>query len=261
MTPEDVDRIAAIADPVIRNVRITQAYHDLSNVTAARLGPAANWCTYATWASKQAGRTIRKEDLGRALDAAVGSSPSTEHAATEVAAEAVALGAAIPPSGSLAIVSLVVDPAMSRASAAVAREPAGLRGDRPRVARFEAQCGEDMRVDARGFARFVDGLRPGDPPVGQRYLRQAFSRYQQARFEADPVVRAQLILLANLEIGFHEQTRLQPDIAEALDAGVLDHVMCTIASSPRCSRTRPGSSGSVCGSPDCSGDGPCSTAL
>jgi len=66
MTPDDVDRIAAVADPVIRNLRITQAYHELSAAMAARLGPLANWCTYATWASKQAGRTIRKEDLGRA---------------------------------------------------------------------------------------------------------------------------------------------------------------------------------------------------
>jgi hypothetical protein len=68
----------------------------------------------------------------------------------------------------------------------------------------------------------VERLRPGEPPDGQRYLRQAFSRYHRARFEVDPVTRAQLVLLANLEIGFHEQTRLQPEIAEALDAGVVD---------------------------------------
>ena len=30
---------------------------------AQRTGPCANWCTYATWASRQAGRTIRGEDL------------------------------------------------------------------------------------------------------------------------------------------------------------------------------------------------------
>ncbi len=29
------------------------------------LGPTANWSTFATWASKQAGQTIRKEDLAR----------------------------------------------------------------------------------------------------------------------------------------------------------------------------------------------------
>ena len=70
--------------------------------------------------------------------------------------------------------------------------------------------------------RFLDGLRPGDPPDGQRYLRQAFTRYERARAEHDPKARAELAVLANLEIGFHEQTRLQPEIREALDAGVRD---------------------------------------
>src|SRR6185312_14599454 len=51
---------------------------------------------------------------------------------------------------------------------------------------------------------------------------QAFSHYHQARFEDDPAARAQLVLLANLEIGFHEQTRLQPEIAAALNAAVVD---------------------------------------
>ena len=66
--------------------------------------------------------------------------------------------------------------------------------------------------------RFLDGLRPGDPPDGQRYLRQAFTHYERARAEHDAKARAELAVLANLEIGFHEQTRLQPQIREALDA-------------------------------------------
>src|SRR5262245_56106445 len=65
---------------------------------------------------------------------------------------------------------------------------------------------------------FLDGLRPGDPPDGQRYLRRAFAHYERARGEADPTERMQLTVLANLEIGFHEQTRLQPEIRESLDA-------------------------------------------
>jgi hypothetical protein len=61
-------------------------------------------------------------------------------------------------------------------------------------------------------------LRPGDPPEGQRYLRQAFARYERSRLESDPKRRAELSVLANLEIGFHEQTRLQPEIRAGLDA-------------------------------------------
>ncbi|HZY40655.1 MAG TPA: hypothetical protein VFF59_01505, partial [Anaerolineae bacterium] len=72
------------------------------------------------------------------------------------------------------------------------------------------------------LAHFIDELRPGDPPDGQRYLRQAFARYYQAFFAGDLKVRLELLLLANLEIGFHEQTRLQPEIAAALDAAFTD---------------------------------------
>ena len=73
------------------------------------------------------------------------------------------------------------------------------------------------------FARYLEtgepaGLRRGDPPEGQRLLSQAFAHYERARQEDDPVRHAQLALLANLEIGLHEQTRLQPEILEALDA-------------------------------------------
>ena len=49
-------------------------------------------------------------------------------------------------------------------------------------------------------------------------LSQAFARYERLRSEPDPRRHAELALLANLEIGLHEQTRLQPEILEALDA-------------------------------------------
>ena len=62
-TLAEVGQIAAVADPVVRNLQITQCYHELALALAERTGPSANWCTFATWASNQAGVTIRKEDL------------------------------------------------------------------------------------------------------------------------------------------------------------------------------------------------------
>ncbi len=59
----EVDRIATLGDPVLRNLQITQCYHELASALAKRTGPYANWCTFATWASRQAGQTIRKEAL------------------------------------------------------------------------------------------------------------------------------------------------------------------------------------------------------
>jgi hypothetical protein len=49
-------------------------------------------------------------------------------------------------------------------------------------------------------------------------LKRAFTRYQMQASANDMGVRAGLICLANLEIGVHEQTRLQPEIRDALEA-------------------------------------------
>jgi hypothetical protein len=54
-TINDVNRITTAADAVVRNLQITQCYHELSLGLAERTGEIANWCTFATWASKQAG--------------------------------------------------------------------------------------------------------------------------------------------------------------------------------------------------------------
>ena len=68
-TVADVDRVATLTDPVVRNLQITQSYGELSRAFAALTGGGpANWCTFATWASKQAGQTIRKADLTRTFE-------------------------------------------------------------------------------------------------------------------------------------------------------------------------------------------------
>ncbi len=62
-TTDEVRRIVAIESPVVRNLEITHCHWRLSVAIAQRTGPCANWCTFAPWASRQAGRTIRGEDL------------------------------------------------------------------------------------------------------------------------------------------------------------------------------------------------------
>jgi hypothetical protein len=88
-------------------------------------------------------------------------------------------------------------------------------------ARFYAACLPDTAYDQANIDRFLAGLRPGDPPDGQEYLRRAFLNYYRALFETQSKTRSELLLLANLQIGFHEQTRLQPEINEALAAPVI----------------------------------------
>jgi hypothetical protein len=66
------------------------------------------------------------------------------------------------------------------------------------------------------FARYLEDR--DDYEVEAPLLEVAFSAYDAAFAEEDPKRRAELMLHANLSIGLHEQTRLQPEIAEALDA-------------------------------------------
>jgi hypothetical protein len=194
-TLADVDRITRLPDPVTRNREITACYHELSAAMATRLGDVANWCTFAAWASHQAGCTIRGEDLQRAVE---------QRLATSVVLSEVA-------------------PEQANRLRAVLRQQAPLRRASVAVARGNLKVFAEI---GREFARFLagtplpaflDSLRSGDPPEGQRLLRNAFAAYAKAAQLVDPHQRAQQVLYANLLIGFHEQTRLQPEIREALD--------------------------------------------
>ena len=75
---EETERIAGISDPVIRNLNITQCYYDLSKAMKGLTGINPSWCTFAVWASKQAGRSIRKEDLIRTFEYYFRHSPEVE---------------------------------------------------------------------------------------------------------------------------------------------------------------------------------------
>jgi hypothetical protein len=217
---EEVQRIVAITNPVIRNLEITDCYSRLAAAFGVRNGEGANWCTYATWASRQAGRTIRGEDLLERLGRKLGEGGRLLHPIRTLWRRLLRRGLF---QGETRIGRLTAElhtpfDAFERASGSVARgnlkvfEEIGLE-----FARYLEEVPPDG-VESPSFRRFLDRLRPGDPPDGQRYLREAFERYERRRLERDPKARMELAVLANLAIGFHEQTRLQQQIREALDA-------------------------------------------
>ena len=216
----DVQRIAAIPNPVIRNLEITNCYARLATAFAEGEGPGANWCTYATWASRQAGRTIRGEDLLEHFGGKLGAGRWLLHPIATLWRRLLRKGLFQPETWLGRLTGALHTPldAFGRASESVARgnlkvfEEIGLE-----FARYLHEC-RPGASDPAVLQRFLDRLEAGDPPDGQRYLRQAFAHYERGRAESDPRARAQLAVLANLEIGFHEQTRLQPEILDALDA-------------------------------------------
>jgi len=221
-TVAEVERIAALSDPVVRNLQITQCYWELSRAFATRTGgELANWCTFATWASKQAGQTIRKEDLARTFERLFAQSPRVRSARDAAVASIAGLspGRGEQPIRDAIWKALEPSSALDHASDAIARGNRKVFEEIGRAfACLLALPTAGGAIDPTEFESFRDGLRPDDPPDGQGYLRQAFMAYGAAFQEADVKERAELTLLANLAIGWHEQTRLQPQIAEALDA-------------------------------------------
>lgn len=63
-TLERVRDVAENPDRVIRNLQITQSYHEFSLAFDAFLGYTDGpWCVFATWVSKQVGYFIRNEEV------------------------------------------------------------------------------------------------------------------------------------------------------------------------------------------------------
>ncbi|MBC7895162.1 MAG: hypothetical protein H7066_07100 [Cytophagaceae bacterium] len=220
-TTADVEAIAASTDPVLRNLRITQSYHELAQATATLTGSGANWCAFATWASKQAGLTIRSEDLERTADAILGS-PLVRAGLERVLVHA-AKYMQLDVSGIRELVRRTVDPVsvMRKASDAVSRGNLKVYAEIGReFARWIDSCSAEAAVDGAANTTFRDSLRDGDPPEGQRMLRDAFRAFAQARSAREDDARHEWILHGNLCVGLHEQTRLQPEIAESLNAAI-----------------------------------------
>jgi len=221
VTLDDVTRIAQSSDPVLRNLLITQCYHLLSADLAAVIHPgSANWSTFATWASRTAGISIRDEEVPRLLLGLLRDGARLRPRVGPVFAFIYRHTAA------------KID-VFEQARATIARVSAEVAdGNRkvfaelaPLFVRFvEVMAGPTATRDERLDA-FVATLRPGPSDQdGQDVLRLAFRNYAAAAAEDAPAAKAQLILLANCQIGLHEQTRLQDDIQGAMNAPVAEMV-------------------------------------
>ena len=218
---QDVANIAAIQDRVIRNLEITACYAELATAMRARLGAAADWCTFATWASRQAGSTIRGEDLLERFARRLGRHARLLEPLQSMYRALLRKGLFDPESRLGRAVVAIHTPfdAFERASEAVAAGNLKVFEEIGReFARFLEQVPADAPPESPAFTTFTVQFRPGHAPDGQQLLREAFTHYQQQRPETDPAVRAAWTLLANLKIGLHEQTRLEPEIARAVDA-------------------------------------------
>lgn len=227
-THEEVDAIVRMTDPVVRNLRITQAYHGLTVALSGLFGVKnVSWCAHATWASKTAGGFIRKEEipdlLGHFLERADATTRGFSNQ-QRFQAQTLNLGFSLPTIGLQTVLTRTIERIaddiahhIARGNLLVFEELAPLYVEM--LARFGggAPPGEDA------LKGLLARLRPG--PVdkgGQDLLVRAFTHYHQALHSREPKARAELIFLANALVGFHEQARLQEAIAAALNAPFRD---------------------------------------
>jgi hypothetical protein len=187
-TVQDVARIAAIQDRVIRNLEITACYSELAAATRARLGSAADWCTFATWASRQAGSTIRGEDLSERFARRLGRHARLMEPVQSMYRALLRKGLFDPGSRLGRAVAAIHTPfdAFERASEAVSNGNLKVFAEIGReFARFLEQVPGDATPASAAFIAFASQLRAGEPPEGQQLLRDAFVHYQQQRL--DPI--------------------------------------------------------------------------
>ena len=210
---EEVLRIAGTPDPVQRNAAITDGYFRLSQAGAQLLGTEnANWTTFGVWASQEAGRTIRGEELPTALERALDALP--ELAADQDRLNHILNRLGLPPLPRIPEILLTSN------------------GLRARIVNAMAGGNQAIFADiGTAFARFVrtfTGPSHGVPGVlenylaqftpEQRSLRDAFAAYARAMQASDGKTKAELMLLGNALIGAHEQRLVQPFLDQLFDA-------------------------------------------
>jgi len=203
-------------DPVLRNLWITQRYHELA-VQLRDMGMAedATWCAFAVWASKTAGKTIRGEELPERVKVLL-DGPETEGALhrfnSGLEGKLLTRLDHLHLFGAVKSVSDQVSESIAAGNLMVFTELAplfivmvegmsnGIRADREAMAvRLHAALDHltSQGIDAAGVSAAFDG-----------YLKAL----------DDPAARPTLVLAANIHAVSHEQERLQPAIVTALDA-------------------------------------------
>jgi hypothetical protein len=211
--------ISLDAEPVLRNLKITQCYYDISQAIAQRLGHEnANWCNFATWASKTAGRFIRLENVNVHLHRSLHLSDDyhkwllvIQEKFNDLALEQ-EFGHDQVHAASLNTISVI--------SADIAAGNLKVFAELGPVFSFMIDAfDKSLGGDYSAVDFLLNSLQPGATEEGgQDLLGQAIGDFHAALHEPDQSKKAEFILRANAQTGLHEQIRLQPYIAGALEA-------------------------------------------
>ncbi|WP_089936784.1 hypothetical protein [Candidatus Entotheonella palauensis] len=202
-TPERVREVAENPDRVVRNLQITQSYHEFTLAFDEFLGHRDGaWSMFATWVSKQVGHFIRNEEVPE---------PLRQFLALDVQQRRLGL----PPLRRLLLnkpfltyIRFTVDDVsyhLADGNRLVYANLGALFADFLILLRSH-QGPDPMQLDA-----FLNRL--SDDPINGEEIVRAFTHFYHAIFETNPQIKAERMFMTNILIGLHEQVRLQ----EALD--------------------------------------------
>lgn len=214
LTKEYIQSIVERENLVVRNLQVTQGYYRLSEgMRRAASGKNVSWCSFATHASKTAGQALRHELTPRLLKSAMIRlagydntflflNEGLQEGQTQEDEQGSRLAEA------LRRVSLLV----SDGNITVFKELAWP------FAAFIETFRKDWDRDEGRLQAFLDEHLQAGPlhEGGQDYLIEAFTAFYNARFETRDKEKSEYVLQGNLLIGLHEQTRLQPQIEQAM---------------------------------------------
>src|SRR5215510_1844442 len=220
----EIDEIISVQDPILCNLRITQAHYRLSRLLQDVTGEdsGANFHTWAVWGSKKAGETIRQEDtrrVRRALHLFCGACGlgliamgATSHFVTRrIAGFSVGAALALAP-------PFLFDRTLRRTRREILEGNRTVLDDIGKVtASFVSVFNDAKDFDTETIERFVEKFRRGKTESGgQALLGRAFFHYYQARFERDLDRKHEVMFLANCYAILHEHIRLEPYIRAAI---------------------------------------------
>lgn len=210
-----IDEILEQDNLVVRNLQVTMGYYRLSQGMRKYISSKnVSWVGFATHASRTAGQALRHELMPKKLKSAIIRKAGFDNTYMFFTDALDKHNLETSEKGNNRITDALekVSFLISEGNIIVFAELA-----RP-FENFLHEFSKDWQPDNQKFQTFLkDNLVPG--PVeqdGQDLLYEAFEAYYQARFETNNKRKAEYIFQGNLLVGLHEQTRLQPQIAEAL---------------------------------------------
>ena len=215
LTKEYIQSVVERENLVVRNLQVTQGYYRISSALKKCVSSKnVNWTSFATHASKTAGQALRHELMPRMMKSSMlrlGGYENTFMFLNE----------------GLASADLQLSEGQSSRLGEAFRQVSLLISD-GNITVFDELAlpftifihtfKDDWAFDQAKLQAFLDeSFIPGPlAEGGQDYLVEAFTAFYNARFETRAKAKAEYVLLGNLLIGLHEQTRLQPQIEQAM---------------------------------------------